>query len=217
MASFSRWTHAHIANVTCWNWQLLELVRRLHTIYVEDSWLSDHSAVFFHMTGKVSSPLSKSMQYRLYRSIDVTSFNADLCASDLVLAPAITVSDRADQYNNVLREPLDKQAPIMSKIVTVWPNAEWYTLDIHAAKIERRKLEGRWRKSKLSIDYGLAVLYTVQDCEYHVDAGKKWLVFWESFLSAVDQKALHVQDHKQSVALWPKEWPADTRFLESHV
>ena len=112
-------THTDRAKVTSWIWQLLELTRTLRKICVEDPGLSDHSVVFFHSTGKVPGPLLKNIQYRLDRSIDVTSFIADLCASDLVLNSATTVSERVDQYNNILRELLDKHAPVMSKMVTV--------------------------------------------------------------------------------------------------
>ena len=127
----------------------------IQRIHVEGPGLSDHSAIFFRMTGKLPAHVRRDFQYRLYRSIDTTSSNKDLCTSDLVQNPATSLTARVNQYNTVLGNFLDKHAPIRKRTVIVRPNTEWYSSDIHEAKNKRRRLEQRWRKSKLAIDYDL--------------------------------------------------------------
>lgn len=43
-------------------------------------------------------------------------------------------------------------APVKKRIITVRPAAPWYSDDIKQEKAERRKLERRWRCTKLTID-----------------------------------------------------------------
>jgi len=48
----------------------------------------------------------------------------------------------------VLRELLDKHAPLTTHTITVKPNAPWYNAEINAAKRERRRLERIWKNDK---------------------------------------------------------------------
>jgi hypothetical protein len=54
-----------------------------------------------------------------------------------------------DQYNNVLRELLDKHAPELKKQITIRPTVPWYNDTIRDAKLTRRKLERQWRRTHL--------------------------------------------------------------------
>ena len=58
-----------------------------------------------------------------------------------------------------LRSLLDHYAPIKKYTVTVRPAAPWYSDNIKQEKAKRRKLERRWRSTKLTID---RELYTKQ-------------------------------------------------------
>ena len=57
-----------------------------------------------------------------------------------------------DKYDSVLRNIIDKHAPVQTKLVTLRPNTEWYSDELHASKIERRRAERKMRKSKLQVD-----------------------------------------------------------------
>ena len=69
------------------------------------------------------------------------------------------VSALSDCYDNTLRSLLDQYAPVKKLIITVRPAAPWYCDNIKQEKAERRKLERRWRSTKLTID---RELYTEQ-------------------------------------------------------
>jgi hypothetical protein len=61
------------------------------------------------------------------------------------------VSAVVDNYNSVLTELLNKHAPVLTKNVSIHPNAPWYTPQLMLAKKERRKAEHVWRRSKLTV------------------------------------------------------------------
>ena len=57
-----------------------------------------------------------------------------------------------DKYDSVLRNLIEKHAPVQTKLVPLRPNIEWYSDELRASKIERRRAEGKMRKSKLQVD-----------------------------------------------------------------
>ena len=57
-----------------------------------------------------------------------------------------------DQYDRVLRQLLDQHASRKKSQVTVRPSAPWHTSDVVAEKRKRRRLERRWRASRLQCD-----------------------------------------------------------------
>ena len=68
-------------------------------------------------------------------------------------------SRMALQYDYTLRTIIDKHAPVKSKAITIRSEAVWYTEEIHEARRIRRKLERKWRKSGLEVDFQI---YTSQ-------------------------------------------------------
>ena len=59
-----------------------------------------------------------------------------------------------EQYSQVLCELVDQHALEQTRLVTVRPrHVPWITDDIKAAQTERRRLERRWRSSKLTVHH----------------------------------------------------------------
>ena len=119
-------------------------------IELHDPFLSDHLAVSctLHLE---KPPLERvEIQYRRLRNIDMDSFNDDLrkvnFSSDAELPTII------DRYEKTLKETLEKHAPLKQGTVTLRPSAPWYNEEIGKAKRQRRRLERRWRASRLCID-----------------------------------------------------------------
>ena len=66
--------------------------------------------------------------------------------------------EKLDELINVFNSSvnvLDKHAPLQQRTITVREPTPWGTADIRYEKRKRRKLEKRWKKSKLSVDYEL--------------------------------------------------------------
>lgn len=55
-------------------------------------------------------------------------------------------------YESELSNVLNRHAPIKKRVVTVQPDAPWYTDDIKCEKRKRRKLERIWRATRLQND-----------------------------------------------------------------
>ena len=66
--------------------------------------------------------------------------------------PATDVDALAEQYHKVVSDLVAIHAPLVSKTVAARPPAPWFTPEIAVARRERRRLERRWRHSKLTID-----------------------------------------------------------------
>ena len=54
-----------------------------------------------------------------------------------------------EQYDRTLLSIIDKHAPQMQRQITVRPSAPWYTQEVADGKNKRRRLERKWRKSKM--------------------------------------------------------------------
>ena len=59
----------------------------------------------------------------------------------------------SQRYDSALRTIIDKHAPVKSKNNTIRSEAVWYTEEIHEARRIRRKMERKWRKSGLEVDF----------------------------------------------------------------
>ena len=55
-------------------------------------------------------------------------------------------------YNSELSSVLDKHAPLKSHIVTIRPAAPWFSEEIKMERRVRRRLERRWRRTRLPED-----------------------------------------------------------------
>lgn len=47
---------------------------------------------------------------------------------------------------------MDKHAPVKRRVVTIWPAAPWYTNEVSVEKRRRRRLERKWRRTRLQAD-----------------------------------------------------------------
>ena len=63
------------------------------------------------------------------------------------------LSELCEQYDSVLSSILDKHAPLRKRVITIRPLPRWYSEEIKKQKVIRRRLEGRWRRSRLTSDY----------------------------------------------------------------
>ena len=76
---------------------------------------------------------------------------------DLFASSSSSLDYLIDQYNKVLISILEAHAPQQTKTVTLRPAAPWYSEEINNLKRSRRKLERRWRMTKLPSDRKLFI------------------------------------------------------------
>ena len=85
----------------------------------------------------------KKVVCRKITSVDLETFQNDLKASDLVANTC--TSDSLDElvtsYENTMSSILDKQAPLITKYVSLRPKTPWYNEEIRQVKRKRRKAE----------------------------------------------------------------------------
>ena len=91
------------------------------------------------------------MYYRKLRSLDIESFCEDILTSPLLQDQAVELNALVDQYDNVLRS-LNLYAPLKRRTVTLRPRAPWYKPEVVVQKNIRRRLERKWRSTRLLCD-----------------------------------------------------------------
>ncbi len=74
-----------------------------------------------------------------------------------------------DSFNNTLGSILDRHAPLKIREVSLRPKAPWYTDSVRSSKREKRRLERKWQKSKLTLDH---VAFRNQCHQYKKDLDK---------------------------------------------
>ncbi|KXJ18376.1 RNA-directed DNA polymerase from mobile element jockey [Exaiptasia diaphana] len=124
----------------------------LRNFFIHDPVLSDHFAVHCSLSAVKPICKSRTVSYRKICSIDLDAFRHDIAESLLCKSPATELSALCHQYDAVLAEILNKHAPLRTKIISTRPRAPWYNDVIRENKTKRRRLERRWRKTKLTID-----------------------------------------------------------------
>ena len=87
-------------------------------------------------------------------NIDSDSLCTDIHYSySLYNSPLLDLSELCDQYDSVVSSILDKHAPLRKRVITSRPRAPWYSQEIKEQKVICRRLERRWRRSRLTSDY----------------------------------------------------------------
>ena len=130
-------------------WAILHLIT---DIKISDPVISDHCAV--HCSLQVQKPhfAKKRINYRKLSSVDTDSFCEDILSSPLLQDQATELTALVDQYDNVLRSLLDLHAPLKQRTVTLRPHAPWYKPEVAVQKNIRRRLERKWRSTRLQYD-----------------------------------------------------------------
>ena len=123
----------------------------VNDVKISDPVISDHLAV--HSTLRLEKPkFVKKVVFSLkLRGIDMTSFRIDIEGS-VLLQHQDDIHVAVNNYDEVLRSVMDKYAPVKERVITVRPFARWYTAQVTAKKQKRRRLERKWRASRLPAD-----------------------------------------------------------------
>lgn len=150
---------------------------------------SSHMTVRFSLNFKKTSLAKKSLQCRKLKSIDIKHLKQDVVLSELCERQSETLEDLVSQYHATLSDLLNKHAPVLTVNVPNRKRQPWYNSSIADAKRVRRRMERKWRKSRLESDR-LAFIKERNEVSSLISSTKQ-----EYFLSRVqqchgDQKAL---------------------------
>jgi len=113
--------------------------------HVSVPWISDHSIIQFKLTVEKPSFIRKTISFHKWKSMDVDQFKQGI--SDANLLAHDSVSSLTKNYNQTMRELVEKYAPLITKTITERPHAEWYTSKLEKEKRTKRMLERRYVKT----------------------------------------------------------------------
>ena len=118
---------------------------------------SDHAAVMCKLAIGKPGPVKKTIHFRKIQDIDLAAFRQDILQSELCTAPSDTIDGLTEQYDTTLGSLLDSHAPEISRTITARPQSPWFNEECQEAKRCLRRLERRWRKSRLEVNRQLFV------------------------------------------------------------
>ena len=164
----------------------LDIVVTSHKIIITDSLkiLSDtlqtfkscdHYPVIFELQSKaVSVDNKKLINFRNLNKMDHEEFAVDILENFELSEEADFTSfeSRVIHYNSSCQEILEKHAPLLQKVIKDVPSAPWFDSEYKMARVERRKAEKQWKKSKLEIDKDI-FKYLRLHCDDLADKKKK--------------------------------------------
>jgi hypothetical protein len=116
---------------------------------------SDHRMVSCILQQRKPPPLRSTCTLRDFRKVVPSAFQCDLKLQLHEIWPADLspdVNDLLEFFENASRQVLDTHAPESTRSRTIRPRPKWYDDDIRIEKRESRRLERKWRKSRLQID-----------------------------------------------------------------
>ena len=116
---------------------------------------SDHAVVTTRLSVPRPVPTKILVNHRNLNAIDLDAFKSSVCSSTitpLTIDACDIVNELTDTYNSVLCNLMDFQAPCRSCYITLRPHAPWFDDSLRAAKQDKRRLERKWRKTRLEID-----------------------------------------------------------------
>ena len=115
--------------------------------------LSWHHAILCSLNFQRPKTPTVTINTRRLTAIDITAFRTDIRSS---LAKfdftAMNVDSCVEKYNQSIGSVLDKHAPSRTRTVRLRPNSPWFNKDIRTERQKRRRLERRWRRTKLEVD-----------------------------------------------------------------
>ena len=111
---------------------------------------SDNAAVTCQLNIGRPGTVKVNVQKRNFCDIDIKAFRNDMFA-ELFASPSSSLEGLVGQYEQTLKDILDRHAPLLQCTVTARPHAPWFNDDVRSFKRELGRHERRWKSSKLEI------------------------------------------------------------------
>jgi len=114
--------------------------------------ISDHHSILVDLSIAIQKKKVVKRTFHQFKKLDMVKFQRDTRSSELYDNSSADVDALAAQYHSVVSDLISIHAPLITRTVTSRPPAPWYTSEIALARQERRRLERRWRHTKLIVD-----------------------------------------------------------------
>ena len=115
----------------------------------------DHYTTYFITDIKNLKSGRKETKFRKYSAIDIEKFKNDICDSLIKVEENASCDELLEAYNSILTNLLNKHAPLQTKMVKIRTRSSWFNNEIYEAKVQKRKLERKWKKSKSQEDHDI--------------------------------------------------------------
>lgn len=150
--------------------------------------MTDHVSILCKLNLTKPPPLKRQISYRKLKEIDHEAFSLDIQKSFSHIDSSADLNEIVHLYNKSLHNILDSHAPLKSCKITIRPSNPWYSPEIDEAKKLRKRLERKWRKSKLEVD---RQIFTAQrQLVYNMIYEAKTTYYRDKISNCTDQKQL---------------------------
>ena len=154
-----------------------------------DCLMTDHVSILCKLNLRKPPFPKQQISYRKVKDINHDRFAADIKESLSAIKSSSDLTDIVNKYNSSLRSILDSHAPLKSRMITIRPSNPWYTPGIDEAKKLRKRLERKWRRSKLEVDR--EVFITQRQYVYNMIYEAKANYYKDKIANCADQKELY--------------------------
>ena len=120
---------------------------------VVDEFLSDHAMIVVDLDLRKPPKSKKLIRFRKNKDVDLEKLNAEIEENLSGIGNTDNLSELVDKFNQALSDAYDKQAPLRAKTIIIRPPTPWSYDDIKEDKATRRRLERRWRRTGLQVDW----------------------------------------------------------------
>jgi hypothetical protein len=152
----------HVSGSTHQSGNLLDLVLTNRNLVINscivDDMNSDHNNILISLNVTKPKTQRKSLMKRRYKDINITAFRTDVSShlgAESCPDERLGHLDELIHKFNQLAQVLDKHAPRIKKVVNARKPTPWTKSEIVEEKKNKRRLEKKWRRSKLKNDYEL--------------------------------------------------------------
>ncbi|XP_070552124.1 uncharacterized protein [Ptychodera flava] len=217
--------HQHILTPTHNKGHILDLLitrstdELVHSVDVSNFMNSDHSLIRFDLNLRRPTPKKVSISRCNFRTVSIDVFQDEISMKLSTYPLDFDAEVISTFYCNTVTEILDTLAPIEKKLVTEKVRAPWYCEELLMLRKNVRRLESKYRSTKLEIDRQIFLIKRIEyfrrcdelKADYHrariQEADDKKLFKIVSELS--DTKAINAKALPSEIPL--KELPS--RFL----
>lgn len=114
--------------------------------------LSDHFLIDFNLNTEVEHKEYKTIVYRKLKAVNKEAFCKSIINNRVDISNAGTLRDKVTIYNQVMKELVNKHAPVKTKTIKVVKKAPWFDKEYADLRKRRRNAEKTFRKTALEID-----------------------------------------------------------------